>query len=41
MRQRRTCRLWSHCHQELKDQAMVLAAVSEGVAAHNDFCENI
>jgi hypothetical protein len=41
MRQRQTCRLWSHCHQGLKVRAMVLAAVSEGVAAHNGFCENI
>jgi len=40
MRQRPTCRLWSHCHQELKDQVMVPVVVSEGVAAHNDFCEN-
>jgi hypothetical protein len=34
MRQRQTCRLWSHCLHELKTQAMVLAVVGAGVAAH-------
>jgi len=40
MRQCQTCRLWSHCLHELKTQAMVLAVVGAGVAAHKWFCKN-
>jgi hypothetical protein len=33
MRQRQTCRLWSHCRRELKTRATVVAEVNAGVAA--------